>query len=294
LAPSRRRSATLVRSIRLGVLGSWRFRCEDSAMRVGFPWILSSESRLFNGLRSLKRGIFFSALFRGVTSAGKGARGRGHAEAQDCSWRKLNSVSDFLQEIVVRAVPFGRLNPKAARSGEWSLRRSRTKCSRCVRPIVSTISINFAPFDRVQDRARRGRWAPAVNKARIGRRAGRDRRRRRGGRLHAGVREILLRHEGWRPSACQDSKSDRVVSSERISAGRHSFPGDVEILHRASAGSSLSWQTPEEGRAAATPQPRWSISPILSIPIRQSAYRSEDVVVTDGGDVLEMDAYVLD
>ena len=50
--------------------------------------------------------------------------------------------------------PFSHLNPKAARSGEWSLRRSRTKCSRCIRPIVSTISINFAPFDRLQDRAR--------------------------------------------------------------------------------------------------------------------------------------------
>jgi hypothetical protein len=29
-----------------------------------------------------------------------------HAEAQDCSWAKLNLISDFLQGIVVRAVPF--------------------------------------------------------------------------------------------------------------------------------------------------------------------------------------------
>jgi hypothetical protein len=30
---------------------------------LGFPWILSSESRLFNGLRGWKRGNFFLALF---------------------------------------------------------------------------------------------------------------------------------------------------------------------------------------------------------------------------------------
>ena len=34
------------------------------------------------------------------------ARGRGHVEAQDCSWGKLNLFSDFLQEIAVRALPF--------------------------------------------------------------------------------------------------------------------------------------------------------------------------------------------
>jgi hypothetical protein len=34
---------------------------------------------------------------------------------QDCSCGKLNLFSDFLQEITARAVPFRRLNPKAAR-----------------------------------------------------------------------------------------------------------------------------------------------------------------------------------
>jgi hypothetical protein len=29
-----------------------------------------------------------------------GARGRGHAEAQVCSWAKLTQISDFLQAIV--------------------------------------------------------------------------------------------------------------------------------------------------------------------------------------------------
>ena len=101
--------ATSVRSIRLGFLGLWRFRCERPLHEpwivldcLGFPWILSSESRLFNGLRGLKRGKFFLSPFPGVRSAGTGACGRGHAEAQDCSRAKLTLVSDFLQEIVVR------------------------------------------------------------------------------------------------------------------------------------------------------------------------------------------------
>jgi hypothetical protein len=44
------------RSIRLGFLGAWPFRCEGTADEgwisldfLGFPWILSSESSLFNG-----------------------------------------------------------------------------------------------------------------------------------------------------------------------------------------------------------------------------------------------------
>jgi hypothetical protein len=36
-----------------------------------------------------------------------------HGEGTDCSWGKLNSISDFLQEIVVtRAVPAYPLYPK--------------------------------------------------------------------------------------------------------------------------------------------------------------------------------------
>jgi hypothetical protein len=51
----------------LGFLGWCPFRCEGPRLWaldfLGFPWILSSESRLFNGLRSLKRGNFFLAAF---------------------------------------------------------------------------------------------------------------------------------------------------------------------------------------------------------------------------------------
>ena len=100
---------TSARSIRLGFLGAWPFRWESPSRVLdclGFPWILSSESRLFNGLRGLKRETFFSALVPGVRSAGTGACGRGYAEAQDYSWGKLNLASDFPQEIVVRIVSF--------------------------------------------------------------------------------------------------------------------------------------------------------------------------------------------
>src|SRR6476619_5097434 len=69
---------------------------------LGFPWILSSESRFINGLRGINRGKFFLALLSWREAP---ERGRGHAEAQDCSWASLNLVSEFLQEIVLQAVP---------------------------------------------------------------------------------------------------------------------------------------------------------------------------------------------
>jgi hypothetical protein len=60
--------------IHLGFLASWLFRCEGSPIRgldfLGFPWILSSESRLINGLRGKKRERIFLGAFRAVSSAG--------------------------------------------------------------------------------------------------------------------------------------------------------------------------------------------------------------------------------
>jgi hypothetical protein len=73
-------------------------------MRVGLSWIsLDSLVRIeiFQWVTRLEAGKTFRALFR-IRSAGLGARGRGHAEAQDCSWGKLNLFSDFLQELVAR------------------------------------------------------------------------------------------------------------------------------------------------------------------------------------------------
>jgi hypothetical protein len=40
---------------------------------------------------------FFPRGFSPLRRAGTGACGRGHAEAQDCSWGELNLTSDFLQ-----------------------------------------------------------------------------------------------------------------------------------------------------------------------------------------------------
>jgi hypothetical protein len=47
----------------------------------------------------------FSRRFLALRSAKSGAGARHHGEGHDCSWGKLSSVSDFLQEIAVRAAP---------------------------------------------------------------------------------------------------------------------------------------------------------------------------------------------
>jgi hypothetical protein len=104
LAQSRRRVPSPIRSIRLDFLGPWPFRCEDPRSwvldRLGFPWILSFEARLFNGLRGLKLGNFFSPFSLALRGATTSECGLGHAEAPDCcSWGRLTLVSDFLQEI---------------------------------------------------------------------------------------------------------------------------------------------------------------------------------------------------
>ena len=65
--PSRSAPTTSVQSIRLGFLGDWPFRYGNLLFGVldflGFPWILSSESSLFNGLCGIFAGKFFLAVF---------------------------------------------------------------------------------------------------------------------------------------------------------------------------------------------------------------------------------------
>jgi hypothetical protein len=56
---------------------------KPSLMSVGLSWILSSESRLFNGLRGLKRGNFFLSPFPWRHHNERVCYG--HAEAQDYS-----------------------------------------------------------------------------------------------------------------------------------------------------------------------------------------------------------------
>jgi hypothetical protein len=85
----------------LGFLGSRPFRFEDPAFE---RWILLD----FLGFSRPNPGFSMGyADFRGTNFSralswrrevpGMGAGGRGHAEAQDCSWGKLNPASDFLQ-----------------------------------------------------------------------------------------------------------------------------------------------------------------------------------------------------
>ena len=65
--PSRSAPTTSVQSIRLGFLGDRPFRYGNHLFGLldflGFPWILSSESSLFNGLRGIFAGPFFIAVF---------------------------------------------------------------------------------------------------------------------------------------------------------------------------------------------------------------------------------------
>jgi hypothetical protein len=64
--------------------------------KLGFPWILSSESSLFNGLRGIFAERKFLAPFcrGGIDGWAQTVLG---AEGQDNSWDKLTLVSDFLQ-----------------------------------------------------------------------------------------------------------------------------------------------------------------------------------------------------
>jgi hypothetical protein len=66
---------------------------------LGFPWILSCESRLFNARLEARK------LFSRAFSLALEVPERPTVLAcggQNCAWDKLNLVSDFLQEIVVR------------------------------------------------------------------------------------------------------------------------------------------------------------------------------------------------
>src|ERR1700733_2441753 len=90
------------------------FRGRPLFIRVGFPWILSSESILINGLRGIFRGKFFaSPIWRGAET---GSGGRGHSEGRDCSRGEFTSISDCQQSIVVDSVEHAKLasHPDAA------------------------------------------------------------------------------------------------------------------------------------------------------------------------------------
>jgi hypothetical protein len=93
---------TLIRLAGLDFLWSGAFWCENPRLCrldfLGFPWILSSESRLINGLRGILREKFFLSLFpRRGRFSNAGIR-FWRAEGAGCSHRaKLILISDFLQ-----------------------------------------------------------------------------------------------------------------------------------------------------------------------------------------------------
>jgi hypothetical protein len=85
-------------------------------MSVGLSWIsLDSLVRIKTYqwvTRHQASKSFSRRFFRGI-EAREGEHAVLGVEAQKYSWGKLNSISDFLQLIVARAVRLGRLNPKA-------------------------------------------------------------------------------------------------------------------------------------------------------------------------------------
>jgi hypothetical protein len=88
-------------------------------MRVELSWIsLDSLVRIqtFQWVVWLEAGKIFSRAFSlAFEAAGTGASILACGRARLFKGM-LNLVSDFLQEVVVRAIPFRTLNPKAARS----------------------------------------------------------------------------------------------------------------------------------------------------------------------------------
>jgi hypothetical protein len=90
---------------------------------LGFPWILSPESRLINGLHGINRVRVFHAVFAlGRSRRRNGRRRRGDAEAQKCSSSELSPCSDFLQSIVVQAA-FPQAAPSKGNSARAKLSR---------------------------------------------------------------------------------------------------------------------------------------------------------------------------
>jgi hypothetical protein len=89
------------RTIHLGFLGPWPFRCENPVHEgwivLDFLGFSRSNQDFSMGYAARNTETFFSALFPSVERRHNERVCLGHAEAPDCSWSKLNLVSDFLQ-----------------------------------------------------------------------------------------------------------------------------------------------------------------------------------------------------
>jgi hypothetical protein len=81
-------------------------RQRPTIMRVGIPWnSLDSLVRIgtFQWVTRRSAEIFFHPLLSCRQNPGAGKPTIWRAEGTDCSWGKLNSVSDFLQDISTRS-----------------------------------------------------------------------------------------------------------------------------------------------------------------------------------------------
>jgi hypothetical protein len=74
--------------------------------KLGFPWILSSESRLFNGLRAIFAKRKFLAPFAHGGAVGAIGDTGWHPGTQDCASDELNSFSDFLQSFAIDTIRY--------------------------------------------------------------------------------------------------------------------------------------------------------------------------------------------
>jgi hypothetical protein len=95
----------------------WLRRARSQAVdRLGFPWILSSESRLFNGLRGTEPSEYYRPPYRGDGGAGSAPHGLGRRPGWIVHVASLTEVLIFRKELSSAPFPFGRLKPKAKRS----------------------------------------------------------------------------------------------------------------------------------------------------------------------------------
>jgi hypothetical protein len=106
---------------RLDFLGSWPIRRESPCLwaleKLGFPWILSSESSLFNGLSGIFAGINFSRPFaRDGLSAETGVSLLGMQKRRSTHGNSLTQFLIFCNQLPTEPFPPLWLRSKPTRS----------------------------------------------------------------------------------------------------------------------------------------------------------------------------------
>jgi hypothetical protein len=110
-----------LRPIGLDFLGASPVRHENPVLRLldflGFPWNLSSESGLINGLRGINRQKIFSGLFPVASAHPDGGITLGARRYWIAHGSSFTLISDQQQSIVAEVYPFGRFDPASKRPG---------------------------------------------------------------------------------------------------------------------------------------------------------------------------------